>query len=118
MILVVDDERESRDLAGDLLARAGYDVMYAANGSEAIAVLSRRPVDLVVMDMMMPVMDGIAATRRLKSDGATAKIPILAVTGDPGDALKKEALEAGCDTYIVKPIDPVAFVSLVKHWIR
>jgi CheY-like chemotaxis protein len=117
-ILVVDDERDARDLAGSLLANAGYDVLYAANGAEAIALLGRRPVDLIVMDMMMPVMDGITATRRLKSNAATSRIPILAITGDPGDALREEATAAGCDTYLVKPLNPVALISLVQHWVK
>jgi CheY-like chemotaxis protein len=116
-ILVVDDERDARDIAGSLLANAGFDVLYAGNGAEAIALLRRRPVDLIVMDMMMPVMDGIAATRKLKGNAATAGIPILAITGDPGDALREEALAAGCDTYLVKPLHPVALISLVRHWV-
>lgn len=116
-VLVVDDERESRDLAGELLTHAGYSVMYASNGIEALNIVGKWAVDLIVMDMMMPVMDGITATRRLKSDILTARIPILAMTGDPGDALRQEATEAGCDTYIIKPVDPVALVSLVRHWV-
>jgi two-component system sensor histidine kinase/response regulator len=117
-ILVVDDERDARDIAGSLLANAGYEVLYAGNGAEAIALLRRRPVDLIVMDMMMPVMDGIAATRKLKSDPATAGIPILAITGDPGDALREDATAAGCDTYLIKPLNPVALISLVRHWVK
>jgi CheY-like chemotaxis protein len=116
-VLVVDDERDARDVMGDLLARAGYEIFYASNGAEAIALLKRRRVDLVVMDLLMPVMDGIAATRRLKSDASTANIPILAVTGDAGGALREDAIEAGCDTYMVKPLDSVAFISLVRHWV-
>jgi CheY-like chemotaxis protein len=115
-VLVVDDERESRDLAGDLLSHAGYQVLFAANGAEALRVVEGRAVNLIVMDMMMPVMDGITAIRRLKSDILTARIPILAITGDPGSMLRDEAIEAGCDTYLTKPIDPVAFISLVRHW--
>ena len=117
-VLVVDDERDSRDLAGELLAHAGYKVLYAANGLEAVNVASQWRVDLIVMDMMMPVMDGVTAIRRLKSDMLTARIPILAVTGDAGNALKEAATTAGCDTYITKPINPVAFISLVQHWLR
>ena len=116
-ILVADDEKQSRELAGALLAHAGYHVLYAMNGAEAVSIAGEWAVDLIVMDMMMPVMDGIEATRKLKSDILTARIPILAVTGDPGDALRQDATEAGCDTFIIKPINPVAFVSLVHHWV-
>jgi len=117
-ILVVDDERESRDLSGELLAHAGYKVMYASNGAEALAIVDSYAIDFIVMDMMMPVMDGITAIRRLKSDIDTARIPILAVTGDHGDALREEATAAGCDTYMIKPFNPLAFISLVRHWVK
>jgi CheY-like chemotaxis protein len=116
-VLVVDDDRESRELAGALLTHAGYDVLYAANGVEAVAIAEQWAIDLIVLDMRMPVMDGIAVIRNLKSDILTARVPILALTGDPGDALRLEATEAGCDTFITKPINPVAFVSLVQHWV-
>lgn len=117
-VLVVDDERESRDIAGELLAHAGYKVLYASNGQEGVNTASQWAVDLIVMDMMMPVMDGVTAIRRLKSDMLTARIPILAVTGDAGDSLREAATEAGCDTFITKPVNPVAFISLVHHWLR
>ena len=117
-VLVVDDERDERDTTGDLLAQAGFDVLYASNGAEAVAILDRRAADLIVMDMMMPVMDGITAIGRIKSNDATARIPILVVTGDPGDALRADALAAGCDTYLVKPVNPVALISLVRRLVR
>jgi CheY-like chemotaxis protein len=117
VVLVVDDERAARDIAGELLATAGYGVMYAANGVEAIAVATQHKIDLVVMDMMMPVMDGATAIRRLKSDATTARTPILALTGDPGSVMRQEAMDAGCDTFLLKPLNPVAFVSLVRHWL-
>jgi CheY-like chemotaxis protein len=117
-ILVVDDERDSRDMTGELLAHAGYQVMYASHGMEALSIVDRYSIDFIVMDMMMPVMDGITAIRRLKSDIDTARIPVLAVTGDHGAALREEATAAGCDTYVIKPIEPVSFISLVRHWVK
>jgi CheY-like chemotaxis protein len=117
-ILVVDDERDSRDLTGDLLASAGYGVLYAGNGSEALTIVKQWHVDLIVMDMMMPIMDGVTAIRRLKSDALNARIPILAITGDPGSALRQQAVEAGCDTFMTKPISPPAFISLVRQWAK
>jgi CheY-like chemotaxis protein len=117
-ILVVDDERESRDIAGAVLAHAGYGVLYASNGVEALSIVGRSTVDLIVMDLMMPVMDGVTAIRRLKSGSQTAPIPILALTGDPGPALRLQAHEAGCDSYLIKPVNPAAFISLVRHWVK
>jgi CheY-like chemotaxis protein len=116
-ILVVDDEREVRDVLGALLDRAGYSVFYASNGAEALSVVGRYSIDMIVLDLLMPVLDGIATIRRLKADLLTARIPILALTGDPGAALREEALQAGADTYSVKPLDSVAFISLVRHWV-
>jgi CheY-like chemotaxis protein len=117
-ILVAEDEKESRDLVGELLTQAGYSVLYASNGVEAVNIAGKWAVDLIVMDMMMPVMDGIKATRKLKSDILTARVPILALTGDAGNALRQEATEAGCDTFMLKPINPIAFVGLVHHWVK
>lgn len=117
-VLVVDDERAARDIMGEMLAHAGYEVMYAAHGAEALAIVDRCRIDFIIMDMLMPVMDGLTATRRLKSDLDTARIPILALTGDPGAALREEAMAAGCDTYLTKPVNPVSLISLVQHWVR
>jgi two-component system, OmpR family, response regulator VanR len=116
-ILVVDDEKDVRDVIGAMLARAGYKIMYANNGMDALAVVDRHAVDMIVIDMLMPVLDGLATIRRLKSDIVSARIPILAVTGDPGSMLRDEAVAAGCDTYLIKPIDPVGLISLVRHWV-
>jgi CheY-like chemotaxis protein len=117
-ILVVDDERESRDFSGDLLAHAGHNVLFASTGAEALRAVDRYNVDLIVMDMIMPVMDGLAAIRKLKAGDGTSRIPVLAITGDPGSLLESDARAAGCDAYIVKPVDPSAFISLVGHWLR
>ena len=114
-ILVVDDERESRDAAGDLLAHAGFNVLFAANGSEALKTVERYKVDLIVLDLMMPVMDGVTAIRRLRTDTLTARVPILAITGDPGPVLREDTIAAGCDAYVVKPVNPGAFISQVKR---
>jgi CheY-like chemotaxis protein len=116
-ILVVDDEREVRDVIGALLDRSGYAVFYANNGAEALSVVDKYSIDMIVLDLLMPVMDGIATIRRLKSDIMSARIPVLALTGDPGAALREEAMAAGADTYIVKPLDSVAFISLIRHWV-
>jgi CheY-like chemotaxis protein len=116
-ILVVDDEREVRDVIGALLDRSGYAVFYANNGAEALPIVDRYSIDMIVIDLLMPVMDGITTIRRLKSDILTARVPILALTGDPGAALRDEAMAAGADTYIVKPLDSVGFISLIRHWV-
>jgi circadian clock protein KaiC len=83
-ILVVDDEPDERFLLRRMLKRKGYEVLDASDGAAALAIVRESPPDLILTDMMMPVMDGAELIRRLRSDPATAGIPILASTGDPG----------------------------------
>ena len=83
-ILVVDDEPDERFLLRRMFEREGYEVLDASDGAAALAIVRESPPDLIVTDMMMPVMDGAELIRRLRSDPATAGIPILASTGDPG----------------------------------
>ena len=83
---MVDDEPDERFLLRRVFERAGHDVTDAADGSAALGIVRESPPDLVVTDMMMPVMDGVELIRRLRGDPATAGIPILASTGDPDRA--------------------------------
>ncbi len=83
-ILVVDDEPDERFLLRRMFEREGYEVLDACDGAAALAIVRESPPDLILTDMMMPVMDGAELIRRLRSDPATAGIPILASTGDPG----------------------------------
>ena len=82
-ILVVDDEPDERFLLRRMLEREGYEVLDASDGAAALAIVRESPLDLILTDMMMPVMDGQELIRRLRSDPATAGIPIMASTGDP-----------------------------------
>ena len=95
-ILVVDDEPDLRHLLRIFFERAGHEVVVAGQGLAALEAAHRTPPDLVVTDIMMPVMDGVELIRRLRSDPVTARIPILAVTGDPH-------LASAADTVISKP---------------
>jgi two-component system cell cycle response regulator DivK len=105
LILVVDDCSVNLKLTRLLLMSEGYEVLTAASGEEALAVLQSRHAELVLADIQMPGMDGLTLTRRLKQNPSTRGIPVIAVTAlaMKGDAEK--ALDAGCDGYIVKPID-------------
>src|ERR1700729_1366215 len=83
-ILVVDDKADERFLLRRMFEREGYEVLDASDGAAALAIVRESPPDLILTDMMMPVMDGAELIRRLRSDPATAGIPIMASTGDPG----------------------------------
>ncbi len=102
-ILVVEDHLDSRDALGALLEAFGYGVVVATNGREAFeTALSTRP-DVILMDMMMPVMDGFAAIRALRGCPATSCTPIIALTAMEG--AHELALHAGADDFVRKPID-------------
>jgi len=95
-ILVVDDEPDIRFLIRRVLELAGHRVVEAPNGAVALARILENPPDLVVTDVMMPVMNGGELIRRLRADPATNRLPILAVTGNPNNA-------AGADAILTKP---------------
>ncbi len=115
-VLVVDDERDIVDLIRYNLSKEGYDVSVAHNGLQAI---EKAPgADLVVLDLMMPVMDGFEACRRLKGDPKTARIPVIFLTAKAGEVDEVVGLELGADDYIQKPISPRKLVARVKAVFR
>jgi two-component system cell cycle response regulator DivK len=113
-ILIVDDDPMSRKLARDVLQANGYDTEEVITGEEAVAKTAQIKPDQIVMDIRLPGIDGLEATRHLKSDNATAGVPVITVTAQamPGDGEK--ILEAGCQAYLAKPLRFKEFVSLVK----
>jgi len=115
-ILVVEDDPQNLYLVKFLLERAGYEVSVATDGVRAVEVAREVGPDLVLMDMLLPRMDGWAATRALKNDhGITA--PIIALTAYSMKGDRESILEAGCDGYISKPIDPETFVGQVESYL-
>jgi two-component system alkaline phosphatase synthesis response regulator PhoP len=117
-ILVVDDERDLVDLITYNLKREGYDVLSAPNGQEALSVLEAGPADLVILDLMMPVLDGFETCKRMKSTPATAGIPVMFLTARSGEVDEILGLELGADDYIQKPISPRKLVARVKALFR
>jgi CheY-like chemotaxis protein len=104
-ILIVEDSKDIRNVLSFSLMKNGYKVVTAVNGREAIqAVMSERP-DLILMDLNMPLMDGLAATEQIRTHEELRDVPILAVTAYDTYGMKEAAEEAGCDGYIKKPID-------------
>ncbi|HEY8609565.1 MAG TPA: response regulator [Noviherbaspirillum sp.] len=104
-ILVVEDTPASMKLMVLILASAGHTTLQAATAGDAIALAARMRPDLILMDMHLPDMDGMAATRAIKTDPATAAIPVVAVTAMAMKGDRERILAAGCDGYLEKPVD-------------
>ncbi len=114
-VLIAEDHEDSRDALCTLLEAFGYQVHLAANGFEAVAEARARRPDLILMDMMMPGMDGLEATRTLRADPDFPRVPIVAVTAMEG--ARDRVMEAGCDDWVSKPIDIRAFLARLPGWL-
>jgi CheY-like chemotaxis protein len=104
-ILLVEDNETNRDMLSRRLVRKGYEVVMALDGQQAVEMATSENPDLILMDMSLPVIDGWEATRRVKADGATRTIPVIALTAHAMAGDREKAIEAGCDDYDTKPID-------------
>jgi CheY-like chemotaxis protein len=114
-ILVAEDHLDSRDALRALLEAFGYHVIVAADGRQAVELAIAEHPDLVLMDIMMPEMDGFEATRLLRGDARTANVPIIAVTAMEG--AQQLALQAGADDFIRKPVDIRGLVAKVHRYL-
>lgn len=117
-ILVVDDSYDSRYILGVILDRSrGYETIEAATGSEAIEkAISEKP-DLIIMDLGLPGISGVDATRAIKDNSSTAHIPIIAHTVWPADSCKEEALNAGMVDYLEKPVPMQLMTNTIEKFI-
>ncbi len=113
-IVLVEDNEMNRDMLTRRLVRRGYTVAVAVDGQEALEVVAREMPDVVLMDMGLPVLDGWEATRRLKADPVTARIPVIALTAHALSTDREEALAAGCDDYETKPIDLERLIARIE----
>jgi two-component system sensor histidine kinase/response regulator len=114
-ILVVDDLPDNRQLLHDTLSPAGFTLLQAANGVEALELFQRHAPDAVLMDMRMPLMDGYEATRRIKASTRGASTPVLAVTASALEDDKQAILDCGIDDYFSKPIDPLRLLLKLQE---
>ncbi|MCA1826033.1 MAG: response regulator [Myxococcales bacterium] len=118
LVLVVDDFADNREMYSEYLSYSGYEVIEARNGKEAIDAANSRLPDIIIMDLSLPVMDGWEATRRLKADERTKKIPVVALTGHALAGHSKGAREAGCDSFLAKPCLPDQLVAEIKRMLE
>ena len=112
-ILVVDDDREVREVVLAVLEGAGYRVIEADTGEEAITIARRERPDLIIMDMMMPGMNGLDATQEIRQDQALCRTPIVAVSAYGVNEYRRLALDAGCDEYVSTPFEPNALAEII-----
>ncbi len=117
-ILVVDDNRDLVRVITLNLELEGYEVMAAYDGAEALRLIEERPPDLILLDIMMPVMDGWEVLRRLRGDPHTADIPVVIVTARTSDVDKIKGYSGGALEYVTKPFDPVRLLELVRRTLR
>jgi class 3 adenylate cyclase/CheY-like chemotaxis protein len=118
LILVADDSEANRDILAMRLSASGYDVVQAVDGDDALAAAARERPDLILLDVMMPKLDGFAVCRRLKGDPALPFMPIILVTAKADTKDIVAGLDAGADEYLTKPIDQAALVARVRSILR
>ena len=113
-ILLVEDNEMNRDMLARRLQKRGYDLLLAVDGILAVEMTQKEKPDLVLMDMSLPGMDGWEASRRLKADPATAKIPIIALTAHAMAEDREKALAAGCNEFETKPVDLASLLAKME----
>lgn len=114
-VLLVEDTPDNREIYRTILEYGGHRVLEAVNGLEALRLVPVQRPDVIVMDVTMPVMDGIEATRRLKSDPLTSGIPVLILTAHAFASDVAAAKEAGADAYMAKPCEPRTLLVAVER---
>src|SRR6266545_449985 len=117
-ILIVDDNETNRDILVTRLGTHGYELTQAADGEEALAAAKEQLPDLILLDVMMPKLDGVEVCRRLKGDPNLPFMPIILVTAKTDSKDVVAGLEAGADEYLTKPVDQAALVARVKSMLR
>jgi two-component system cell cycle response regulator DivK len=114
-ILVVEDQEDNRQILRDLLSNAGFEIVEAETGEEALVSASTQKPDLILMDIQLPILDGYEVTRRIKADPLLQAIPIIAVTSYALSGDEGKAREAGCNDYVTKPYSPRELLTKIRN---
>jgi len=117
-VLIVEDEADIRDLLAFHLEREGYQVSKSRSGADALRQVKASPPDLILLDIMLPELDGLEVCRRLRRESATAALPIVMLTAKGDEVDRVLGLELGADDYIVKPFSPKEVVARVRAVLR
>ena len=116
-ILIVDDNETNRDILEARLTANGYEVLHAGDGEEALAAAKQHRPDLILLDVMMPKLDGFEVCRRLKADPALKAIPIIVVTSYALSGDEDKARASGCDAYVAKPYSPRQLLAKIREYL-
>jgi len=116
-ILVIEDTEDNRQIVGDLLSNAGYEVIEAVDGLAGVATAEREMPDLILMDIQLPGIDGYEATRRIRAISTLTRVPIIAVTSYALSGDEAKTREAGCDGYVAKPYSPRQLLAKIREYL-
>jgi DNA-binding response OmpR family regulator len=117
-VLVIDDEKDVIELLRYNLEKSGFDVIAAKDGESGLKAATAAPPDAIILDVMMPGLDGLGVCRRLREEPRTARIPIILLTAKAGEADRVVGLELGADDYVVKPFSPRELVARIRALLR
>lgn len=115
-ILIAEDHPDNREMLTRRLERRGYEVHCAENGAIAVEMAVANPPDLILMDISMPVMSGIDATKALRATPGVNTVKIVALTAHAMESARRECMEAGCDDFATKPVDFAGLVALIEKY--
>ena len=116
-ILVVEDQEDNRRILRDLLGNAGYELVEAESGEEALTAVEAQRQDMILMDIQLPIMDGYEAARRIKSNPDMKAVPVIAMTAYALAGDEAKALAAGCNAYVTKPYSPRALLAKIRQYL-
>ena len=114
-VLLVEDNEMNRDMLSRRLTRRGFDVVFAVDGKQGVALARSEKPDIILMDMSLPVMDGWEATRCVKADDATRSVPVIGLTAHAMSGDREKAIEAGCDDYDTKPVEIDRLIGKIER---
>ena len=115
-ILIAEDHPDNREMLTRRLERRGYEVHVAENGQEAVEKAKEVSPDLILMDISMPIMSGIEATRALRLEPTVGGVKIVALTAHAMETARQECMDAGCDDFATKPVDFAGLVALIEKY--
>ena len=114
-VLLVEDNEMNRDMLSRRLTRRGFDVVFALDGEQGVALARSEKPDIILMDMSLPVMDGWEATRCVKADDATRNVPVIGLTAHAMSGDREKAIEAGCNDYDTKPVEIDRLIAKIER---